>query len=246
MKVKRKIIEIDEELCDGCGNCVTSCAEGALQIINGKARVVKDQFCDGLGACIGECPQGALKIVERVAEDFDEKAVEEYLKELEQKEKGEENRTENLPCGCPFAEIKTFTKANSSCESENIPSKITGSALGHWPVQIRLIPVNAPFLKDADILVTADCVPVAYPSFHSDFIKNRIVMLGCPKFDDTDSYVEKLTEIFRTADIKSVTVLIMEVPCCSGLPGILKRAMDMAKVNIPMKQIVISSSGKIV
>ncbi|OPX35292.1 MAG: 4Fe-4S ferredoxin [Desulfobacteraceae bacterium 4484_190.1] len=246
MKVKRKIIEIDEELCDGCGNCVTSCAEGALQIINGKARVVKDQFCDGLGACIGECPQGALKIVERVAEDFDEKAVEEYLKELEQKEKGEENRTENLPCGCPSAEIKTFTKANSSCESANIPSEIKESALGHWPVQIRLIPVNASFLKDADILVTADCVPVAYPSFHSDFIKNRIVMLGCPKFDDTDSYVEKLTEIFRTADIKSVTVLIMEVPCCSGLPGILKRAMDMAKVNIPMKQIVISSSGKIV
>ena len=246
MKVKRKIIEIDEELCNGCGNCVTSCAEGALQVINGKAKVVNDQFCDGLGACIGECPQGALKIVERIAEDFDEKAVEEYLNELKQKEQTEGNHNETLQCGCPSAEPATFSEANLSCESTNIPSELTGSSLMHWPVQIRLIPVNAPFLRNADLLVTADCVPVAYPSFHSDFLKGKVVMLGCPKFDDADSYLEKFTGIFRAADIKSITVLVMEVPCCSGLPGILKRAMDMAGVNIPMRQVTVSSKGEIV
>ncbi len=247
MKVKRKIIEIDEELCDGCGNCVPSCAEGAIQIINGKAKVVKDQFCDGLGACIGECPQGALHIVERVTDEFDEKAVEEYLKELEQKEKEDKNSTESLACGCPSTELKTFAMADSTCESANIPSKLSDaeSALGHWPVQIRLIPPHASFLKNADLLVTADCVPVAYPSFHSDFLKGKIVMLGCPKFDDINDYVERFTEIFKTAGIKSITALIMEVPCCSGLPGILKKAMDEAGVNIPLKHIVISSRGKV-
>lgn len=244
MKVKRKIIEIDENLCNGCGNCVPSCAEGAIQIINGKAKVVKDQFCDGLGACIGECPQGALKIVERVTEEFDENAVEEYLKALEKKKK---NRPGNLECGCPSTELKTFPVNDGTCESANIPLKFTNtkSALGHWPVQIRLIPPHAPFLKNADLLVAADCVPVAYPSFHSDFLKGKIVMIGCPKFDDVDDYVERFTQIFNTAQIKSITALIMEVPCCSGLPGILKKAMEKADVNIPMKQVVISSKGEI-
>lgn len=247
MKVKRKIIEIDDNLCDGCGNCVPSCAEGAIQIINGKAKVVKDQFCDGLGACIGECPQGALKIVERVTEEFDENAVEEYLKDLEEKEK---TRSETLACGCPSTELKTFpaNPANGgTCESANIPLKFTHtkSALGHWPVQIRLIPPTAPFLKNADLLVTADCVPVAYPSFHSDFLKGKTIMIGCPKFDDVDDYVDRFTQIFKTAQIKSITALIMEVPCCSGLPGILKKAMEKADVNIPMKQVVISSKGEI-
>ncbi len=245
MKVKRKIIEIDDELCDGCGNCVPSCAEGAIQIINGKAKVVKDQFCDGLGACIGECPQGALHIVERVTDEFDEKAVEKYLEELEKQEKNKTTGT--LACGCPSTELKTFANDVSSCESANIPAELSGakSNLGHWPVQIRLIPPHAPFLKNADLLVAADCVPVAYPSFHSDFLEAKTVMIGCPKFDDVDDYVERFTQIFKTADIKSLTALIMEVPCCSGLPGILKKAMDQAGVNIPMKKIVVSSKGEI-
>ena len=244
MKIKRKIVEIDEELCDGCGNCVPSCAEGAIQIINGKAKVVKDQFCDGLGACIGECPQGALHIVERVTEEFDEKAVELYLKDLEKKEK---TKQETLACGCPSTELKTFAPDVGSCESANMPSKINGakSALGHWPVQIRLIPPHAPFLKNTDLLVAADCVPVAYPSFNLDFLKGKTVMIGCPKFDDVNDYVERFTQIFKTAGIKSITALIMEVPCCSGLPGILEKAMGNADVDIPMKQIVISSKGEI-
>ncbi len=245
MKVKRKIIEIDEELCNGCGNCVPACAEGAIQIINGKAKVIKDQFCDGLGACIGECPQGALKIVERVTDEFDEEAVEEYLKELEKKKTT--GTAETLACGCPSTELKTFAMDGHTCESANTPSRINDakSALGHWPVQIRLIPPNAPFLKNADLLITADCVPVAYPSFHSDFLKGKTIMLGCPKFDDVDDYIERFTQIFKTAGIKSITALIMEVPCCSGLQGMLKKAMVQAGVNIPMKQIVISSRGKI-
>ncbi len=248
MKVKRKIIEIDEELCNGCGNCVPACAEGAIQIINGKAKVIKDQFCDGLGACIGECPQGALKIVERITEEFDEKAVEEYLKDLEEKQDKKAEEPATLACGCPSTELKTFAIAGNSCESANIPSNIndTESALGHWPVQIRLIPPNASFLKNADLLITADCVPVAYPSFHSDFLKGKIVMLGCPKFDDVEDYIERFTQIFKTANIKSITALIMEVPCCSGLPGMLKKAMEQAGVEIPMKQLVISSRGKII
>ncbi len=247
MKVKRKIIEIDEELCNGCGNCVPACAEGAIQIINGKAKVIKDQFCDGLGACIGECPQGALKIVERITEEFDEKAVEEYLKDLEKKQDKKAEEPATLACGCPSTELKTFATVGNSCESANIPSNIndTESVLGHWPVQIRLIPPNASFLKNADLLITADCVPVAYPSFHSDFLKGKIVMLGCPKFDDVEDYIERFTQIFKTANIKSITALIMEVPCCSGLPGMLKKAMEQAGVEIPMKQLVISSSGKI-
>jgi len=243
MKVKRKIIEIDEELCDGCGQCVPACAEGAIEIVDGKARLVAERYCDGLGACLGECPTGALKIVEREAEDFDEEAVEEYLKE---KEEARQIMEAAQGTGCPTARVQSFQPA-SSCQDANVPreQKEAISALSHWPVQIHLVPPSAPFLKGADLLVVADCVPVAYPTFHEDFLKGKVVMVGCPKFDDVALYIKKFTEIFKTAGIKSITSVVMEVPCCSGLPMILKKAMEEAGVDIPVEQVVISTRGDI-
>ena len=243
MKVKRKIIKIDEELCDGCGQCVIACAEGAIEIIDGKARVISDNLCDGLGACIGDCPQGALKIIERETEEFDVDAVE---KHLEQQKKAAPT-LDTLPCGCPSTQIQEFVPS-TSCSSANKPASIESaeSALSHWPVQIRLVPPNAPFLKGSDLLVTADCVPVAYPALHRDFLKGKKIMIGCPKFDDKESYVEKFTEIFKIAGIKSITCLIMEVPCCSGLPGILNKAMENAGITIPFEKVVINNMGEII
>ncbi len=243
MEIMRKIIEIDEELCNGCGQCIIDCAEGAIQIIDGKAKVISDNLCDGLGACIGNCPEDALKIIERVAEDFDEEAVEKHLEE-QKKEAGE---PETMACGCPSSQIQAFPGA-SPCEAANKPTEVASaeSALGHWPVQIRLIPPTAPFLKGADLLVTADCVPFAYPSYHSDFLKGKTVMVGCPKLDDAQEYIDKFAEIFKVADLKSLTCLIMEVPCCSGLPMILKKAMEKSGIQIPVKEVVISARGKII
>ncbi len=243
MKVKRKIIDINEELCDGCGQCAIACAEGAIKIIEGKAKVISDNLCDGLGACIGDCPQGALKIVERETEEFDEDAVE---KHLEQQKKAEPI-PDTLACGCPSTQIQEFS-TESMCRSANKPVLLASeeSVLSHWPVQIRLVPPGAPFLKGADLLVAADCVPVAYPAFHRDFLKGKKVMIGCPKFDDTESYVEKFAEIFKVAGIKSITCLIMEVPCCSGLPEILNKAMEKAGINVPVEKKVINNRGKII
>ena len=243
MKVMRKIIEIDEELCDGCGQCVPACAEGAIDIIDGKARLVSEKYCDGLGACLGECPTGALKVIEREAEDFDEEAVEEYLKEKEAEEKQAE---EIVAIGCPSARLQSFAPA-SACEKANIPtSQSTAiSALSHWPVQIHLVPPTAPFLKNAELLVVADCVPIAYPNLHQDFIEGKVVLVGCPKFDDIPQYVQKFADIFKSANIKSVTAMVMEVPCCSGLPMIVKKAMEVAGKEIPMEQVVISTRGQV-
>ena len=246
MKVKRKIIQIDEDLCNGCGNCVLACAEGAIRIVDGKARVIKDMFCDGLGACLGDCPEGALTLIEREADEFDEQAVEEHLKAMKDKEAAGKNG-DTLACGCPSTQLKILTPAAGGCEAANTPKSVTGglSALGHWPVQIRLVPPTAPFLKNADLLVTADCVPVAYPSFHNDFLKGKVVLLGCPKFDDKEAYVEKFAQIFQQNDIQSVTALIMEVPCCSGLPGMVQKGMELAGVKVPLKRVVISARGEV-
>ena len=243
MKVKRKIIDINEELCDGCGQCAIACAEGAIKIIDGKAKVISDNLCDGLGACIGDCPQGALKIVERETEEFDEDAVE---KHLEQQKKAAPI-LDTLACGCPSTQIQEFS-TETMCRSASKPVSLASeeSVLSHWPVQIRLVPSNAPFLKGADLLVAADCVPVAYPAFHRDFLQGKKVMIGCPKFDDKESCVEKFAEIFKIAGIKSITCLIMEVPCCSGLPGILNKAMEKAGITIPVEKKVISNRGKII
>ena len=244
MKVSRKIIEIDEDLCDGCGECVPSCAEGALEIVDGKARIIEDKLCDGLGACLGECPTGALRVIERLADDFDEEAVEEHLEQME-KEAPKEKAV--AQCGCPSAGIQTFVPAGLA-GSSGFPSpaeRQSESALSHWPVQIGLVPPKAPFLKGADLLVVADCAPVSYPNFHRDFLKGKTVMMGCPKFDDVQGYIDKFKEIFKTNDIKSITTLIVEVPCCAGLPYIVKKGLEASGKKIPLKEVVISTRGKV-
>jgi Fe-S-cluster-containing hydrogenase component 2 len=249
MKVTRKIIEIDDELCDGCGNCVPSCAEGALEIIDGKARIVADVYCDGLGACLGECPTGALTIVEREADEFDEEAVEERLAEHNQENPKIIPMTSG---GCPSARLQTFepeeaSPASAPCQKVNRPAALdqTESALSHWPVQIMLVPPTAPFLKNADLLVLADCVPVAFPTLHRDFLQGKAVMMGCPKFDDAQHYIEKFAQICKVSGIKSITSVVMEVPCCSALPMIVKKGMELSGVEIPMEEVVISTRGKV-
>ena len=241
MKIKRKILQIDEEKCNGCGQCVLTCAEGALAIIDGKAKVISDNLCDGLGACLGECPQDALHIIEREAEEFDEHAVETHLAQRP----ATPQPPQTLPCGCPSTQIQTF----SSCEQANRPVRQAAahsSALTHWPVQIRLIPANAPFLKNADLLVVADCVPVAFPGLHQELLQGKVVMLGCPKFDDAQSYVDKFADIFQSAGIKRVTVAIMEVPCCGGLPRMIEKGMEKAGVRMPVDLVVVSTRGQII
>lgn len=239
MKVMRKIIEIDDELCNGCGECVPSCAEGALEVVNGKARMLAEKYCDGLGACLGECPRGALRIIEREAEDFDEEAVEQLLRQ---------KKSPAMPVGggCPSANVQMF-KAPSPCQSANQPLSIvagTGrSALAHWPVQIRLVPPTAPFLKNADLLVAADCTALAYPEFHRDFLLGKAVMMGCPKFDDQTAYIQKFKEVFATANLKSITMVIMEVPCCGTMRGIIAEALKQAGKEIKVNEAVIGVNG---
>ncbi|MFO0752262.1 MAG: 4Fe-4S binding protein [Thermodesulfovibrionales bacterium] len=244
MRVNRKIVEIDEARCNGCGQCVPNCAEGALRIVNGKVRLVSEIYCDGLGACLGNCPQDAIRIIEREAEAFDEEATEHYLKK-----RAEEEKRKAAPApqggGCPSSRIRMFG-GGSPCAGANKPvaQDDSLSALSHWPVQIRLVPPTAPFLKGAHLLVAADCTPVAYPDFHRDFLRGKVVMIGCPKFDNADEYLQKFTDIFRTADIKSVTVAIMEVPCCSRLPQIVERGMAVSGRKVPVEVVVISTRGE--
>jgi len=243
MKIKRKIIEIDEARCSGCGECAAACAEGAIRIIEGKARLVSETFCDGLGACLGECPDGALTITERESEEFDPRAVEEHLSAENAEPPHQEPA---MACGCPSQNIEVFPSsllAGSPVRThgkEEMPSALT-----HWPVQIRLIPPSAPFLKHADLLIAADCTPLAYAGFHQDLLPGKVVMLGCPKFDDPEEYVRKFTEIFKAAHIKSITVVDMEVPCCSKLPMIVRKALALANTRIPLEEIVISRRGSI-
>ncbi len=240
MKVKRKIIEIDSELCDGCGQCVPACAEGAIEIVNGKARVASEKYCDGLGACLGECPNGALRIIERDAEDFDAEAVEEYLNTKEESAQKSEN---GFPMSCPSTRIQTFVPREAPADKAGTGA--SQSCLSHWPVQINLVPPTAPFLKGARLLVAADCTPFAYPSLHKDFMEGRVVMVGCPKFDDAPGYVRIFSEIFSNADIKDITAVVMEVPCCSALPMIIKKALASSGKKIPMEEVVISTRGEI-
>lgn len=244
MKVTRKIIEIDEELCDGCGNCVPSCAEGALEIIDGKARVIADLYCDGLGACLGECPTGALTIVEREADEFDEDAVEELL---EKRQKEKPDVTIPMSGGCPSARLESFSAPPAGQKTPLAPGTApTPSALSHWPVQIMLVPPTAPFLKGADLLVLADCVPVAFPTLHRDFLEGKAVMMGCPKFDDAEHYIEKFSQVCSQSGIKSITTVVMEVPCCSALPMIVKKGMELSGTKLPIDEVVISTRGEIV
>ena len=228
MKIKRKIVNIDNEKCNGCGECIEACAEGAIELVDGKARLVAEHYCDGLAACLGECPQGAITMTEREAEAFDPEAVE---KLLSRRENLKSSGDAALPCGCAD-ELKTETRRQST--------------LTHWPVQIKLVPPTTPFLKNADLLVVSDCVPVAYPNFHEDFLKGRVVLMGCPKFDDTDEYVKKFADIFRVANIKSITIVVMEVPCCSKMPLIVQKGMELAGKSISTEVFVVNARGGIV
>lgn len=239
MKSMRKIVQIDETLCDGCGECITACAEGALKILDGKASLVAEIYCDGLGACLGGCPRDAIRIIEREADAFDEKAVEDHLKSAT----GETHSGHAQPA-CPSARLHTFAP---SCAEMNRPVGLEASqsALSHWPVQIRLVPPTAPFLRQADILVAADCVPFACADFHRDFLTGKKVLVGCPKFDDIQDYIRKFADIFSSADVRSVTTIEMEVPCCSRLPVIVQKGMDIAGKKVPFENVVIGVRGDI-
>lgn len=255
MKSIRKIIKIDAEKCNGCGLCVPTCAEGAIQIVDGKARLVAEKYCDGLGACLGECPEGALQVVDAEVEPFDESAAKAHVAGQAVASRGQKVDSpktappseKSLPCGCPSSVIRTFTP-QTACERANTPVAQAGSgvsALTHWPVQIHLVPPTAPFLRGADLLVAADCTPVAYPRFHDELLRGKTVLLGCPKFDDAEEYVKKFAAIFATAAIKSVTIAVMEVPCCQGLPVIVRKGMALAGKSVPLSVVTISARGEI-
>lgn len=234
--VLRNIVKIDEKKCNGCGLCIPACAEGALQIIDGKARLVKDIYCDGLGACLGKCPQDAITIIQREAEEFDEKAAEDHAKISRTAPADHTHFT-----GCPSAQTMQFKTEEKP--TVDLTEKRT-SRLSTWPVQLKLLPPNAPFLKNADLLIAADCVPFAYADFHEDMLKNRTLAIGCPKLDDVTLYRNKLAEIFRTADIRSVTVVNMEVPCCFGLHRLVQEALELSGTKIPLRQETISIKGE--
>ncbi len=244
----RKIIEIDEDLCNGCGACVPGCEEGALRIVDGKARLVSEIYCDGLGACLGECPTGALKLVEREAEDFDPAAVEAMLAA---KGKPAQHAPKTIPCGCSSTVVEQFALPRSPCQQANRPraQASAGSALGHWPVKIRLVPEDAPFLKGADILLLADCAAIASPELHERFLAGRVILSGCPKFDEMDAYLEKLSRVFTRNRPASVTVLEMEVPCCHGLHRLaaaaLQRAERAGSGPIPLVRVVLGRGGNV-
>jgi Pyruvate/2-oxoacid:ferredoxin oxidoreductase delta subunit len=241
----RKIIEIDEEKCTGCGECVIACAEGALQIVDGKAKLLSDVYCDGLGACIGPCPEGALAIVEREAEEFDEDAVEEYLAGREESENGDseaECPEPTLACGCPGSMTRTLEPLAGKGGEE---AGEIGSELRHWPVKLQLLGPQAPFLKGADLLLMADCAAVAFPDLHRKIIKGNAVAIGCPKLDNLDAHIERLAEILKGASPRSLTVVHMEVPCCRGFVYAAEQAIKRAGVDVAFSRIQIGVNGEI-
>lgn len=221
---KRKIINIDQDKCNGCRLCIPNCPEGAIQMIDGKARLVSDLFCDGLGACLGHCPQGAITIEEREAEPYNDSAA----------------RHHHDGGSCPGSKMMSFERP---VKKQSAPAGQNESELGQWPIQINLVPPHAPYLNGADLLVAADCVPFAYADFHNKLLKGRVVLVGCPKLDDIEKYREKIAVMLKDNDVKSVTYAHMEVPCCSGLIGVIKGAITSSGKNIPFKEAVIGIQG---
>ncbi|MDG6220845.1 MAG: 4Fe-4S binding protein [Candidatus Thermoplasmatota archaeon] len=274
----RDIVHIDEELCNGCGQCIPNCHEGALQLIDGKARLVSDLFCDGLGACLGHCPVGAISIEKRDAEAYDEKKVMEkmaskgentirahlvhlrehgameffnqgveYLKEngipvpsgvLDDEPKAQE--CETLACGCPGSQVRSVASSKEEPSRERRPSR-----LSNWPTQLMLVPVHAPFLQDSDLVLAADCVPFAYPDFHEEFLRGKVLINACPKLDNAEHYVKKLAEMFKNNRIRSISVVHMEVPCCFGLRRMVELALRESGADIPLEDITIGVQGEI-
>jgi ferredoxin len=279
MAKKRKIIRIDEEKCTGCGECIPNCPEGALQVIDGKARLVSDLFCDGLGACVGHCPEGAMVVEERVAAPYDESKVmasivkagpntiAAHLKHLKNhraceyydaalaylKQHGiavvtspkSKVQSPRLACGCPGSAVRELSPASSARLLDHSATR-PQSALRNWPVQITLVPVSAPYLKNADLLIAADCVAAAHPSFHEDLVKGRVLLIGCPKLDDAGFYQEKLAELFRENSPKSVLVAHMTVPCCFGMVQLVKQAIADSDKVIPFAEVTVDVDGRVV
>ena len=259
---ERKIVQIDEEKCNGCGICVNACHEGAIQMVDGKARLVSDIYCDGLGDCLGPCPTGAISIITRPAEAFDEAAVAKRMEERKM-EAGP------LPCGCPGSMARELKKAPAAAPIAGCPGSISLSLKGaapsscscdcgcdeaesarpveselmNWPVQLRLVPPAAPYLKGADILLAADCTAFAVPDFHQKYLKNKQVLIACPKLEDNEPQVVKLTEVLRAAQPASLTVLRMEVPCCGGLVRVAEQAVAWSGLNIPVRTVVVGVDG---
>ena len=239
--MKRRIIQIDEQKCNGCGACAAACHEGTIAMVDGKARLMCEEYCDGLGDCLPACPTGAISFEEREAPAYDEQAVLAAKREkLAQAQKAEQ--TAPLPCGCPGTHAKRIERnAQRVCDT---PVEQTPSELSQWPVQIKLVPVRAPWLDGANLLIAADCTAYAYGNFHRRFIRNRIALIGCPKLDEGD-YAEKLTAILRENDIKSLTIVRMEVPCCGGIESAAKRALQASGKFIPWQVYTVSTDGKI-
>lgn len=238
--MKRKIITINEDKCNGCGLCVNACHEGALQLIDGKAKLVSESYCDGLGACLPGCPTGALTIVEREADVFDEEAVKKQMEEKKAKE------SPKLGCGCPGSHARTIDRKVDAHVCSNVShANPAESQLMQWPCQIKLVPAGAPYFDNANLLVAADCTAYAYANIHNDFMRNKITIIGCPKLDDIN-YAEKLTDIIRNHEIKSITVLRMEVPCCGGIVNAVKQALLNSGKLIPWSVVTIGTDGSII
>jgi Pyruvate/2-oxoacid:ferredoxin oxidoreductase delta subunit len=239
----RKIVKIDEEKCNGCGQCVNACAEGAIAMVNGKAKLVSETYCDGLGACLGTCPQDAITIESRPAEEFSEEAVSKHLQKTA--------KVQHAPATpahggfvCPGTMNKKLREQNTS--AADAPAAAIDSQLTHWPIQLKLISPNAPYLKNADLLLTGDCVPFAMGDFHSKLLKGHCVLVGCPKLDDAQFYIEKFAQILKVNNPKSLTVVHMEVPCCFGLKHIAEEAMKLSGVHIAIKDVTISLTGEVI
>ena len=233
----RRIIEIDRGKCNGCGACAEACHEGAIAMVDGKAQLMRDDYCDGLGDCLPTCPTGAITFVEREAAAYDEKAV------MENKQRKMRKQGMTLPCGCPGSQSRNIQR--EAAPAEEVPHAEQTSRLSQWPVQIKLVPVNAPYFDGARLLIAADCTAYAYAAFHERFIKGHITLVGCPKLDSVD-YAEKLTEIIRENDIKSVTVVRMEVPCCGGLELAAKKALQQSGKFIPWQVVTVTVDGRLV
>ena len=235
----RRIIEINEDKCNGCGLCAQACHEDAIGMVDGKAKLLRDDYCDGLGDCLPNCPTGAISFVEREAAAYDREAVEANMKKKAQLAAKEEKPVFH---GCPGTRMQTMNyKKEEAKETKNVE---ISSQLSQWPVQIKLVPVNAPYFKDANLLIAADCTAYAYANFHQEFMKNKITLIGCPKLDEGD-YSEKLTQIIKNNDIKSVAIVRMEVPCCGGLENAAKKAIQDSGKFLPWQVHTISIDGKI-
>jgi len=257
----REMVKIDEDKCDGCGLCVPACAEGAIQLIDGKARLVADNLCDGLGACLGDCPRGAITIERREADEFDEEAVTQQLKKIGRDPQPHDHGAPHQGGGCPSAKVQNFgghahghgggcpsARLMNFADTSAAPTDQTGqrpTELRQWPVQMHLVPPTAPFLQDADVLLAADCVPFAYADFHRDMLKGKALLIGCPKLDDGQAYLQKLTEMLQHGTIRSLSVAVMEVPCCSGLVAIARQAVAACEREVPLEIVTVGIKGDI-